>query len=55
MEYKSFIDDEEKMKDFIKLTKDEFLASYRYLTEEEYKKTKEDYIIRKFRKLKGGN
>ena len=55
MEYKSFIDDEEKMKDFIKLTKDEFLASYSYLTEEEYKKTKEDYIIRKFRKLKGGN
>lgn len=34
-----FIDDSEKMKDFIKLTKDEFLKSYSYLTEEEYDET----------------
>ena len=34
-----FIDDEEKMKDFYILSKDEFLASYSYLTEEEYDAT----------------
>ena len=34
-----FIDDSEKMKDFIKLTKKEFLESYSYLTEEEYDET----------------
>ena len=31
-----FTDDEEKMRDFYILSKDEFLASYSYLTEEEY-------------------
>lgn len=36
----SFIDDEEKMRDFRILTKDEFLRSYSYLTEEEYDVTK---------------
>ena len=34
-----FTDDEEKMKDFYKLTKDEFLDSYSYLTEQEYELT----------------
>lgn len=36
----SFIDDEEKMHDFRILTKDEFLRSYSYLTEDEYDITK---------------
>ena len=31
-----FIDDEEKMYDFVRLTKEEFLSSYSYLTEDEY-------------------
>lgn len=35
----SFIDDKEKMRDFKKLTKEEFLFSYSYLTEEEYDAT----------------
>ena len=35
----NFIDDSEKMKDFVKLTKEEFLKSYSYLTEEEYDET----------------
>ena len=35
----NFIDDEEKMKDFYELTKEEFLMSYSYLTEEEYDNT----------------
>ena len=35
----SFIDDEEKMRDFKELTKEEFLFSYSYLTEEEYDAT----------------
>ena len=34
-----FTDDEEKMKDFYFLTKEEFLNSYSYLTEEEYNLT----------------
>lgn len=34
-----FTDDEEKMKDFYILSKDEFLTSYSYLTEEEYDAT----------------
>lgn len=33
---KSFIDDDEKMRDFIVMTKKRFLESYSYLTEEEY-------------------
>jgi hypothetical protein len=37
----TFVDDQEKMVDFALLTKDQFLASYSYLTEEEYDKTKE--------------
>ena len=38
-----FLDDEEKMVDFVFLTKEEFLASYSYLTEEEYDATVEAY------------
>ena len=36
-----FADDEEKMSDFKILTKEEFLFSYSYLTEEEYDLTVE--------------
>lgn len=39
MKYTDFTDDKEKMIDFYKLTKDEFLKSYSYLTEEEYNLT----------------
>lgn len=42
----SFIDDQEKMIDFFELTKEEFLQSYSYLTEEEYEATKQDVIKR---------
>ena len=41
----SFIDDEEKMKDFTRLTKEEFLRSYSYLTDKEYENTKRDLEI----------
>lgn len=34
--YTDFMCDLEKMRDFIKLSKEEFLFSYSYLTEEEY-------------------
>lgn len=34
-----FVDDGEKMRDFFELTKEEFLESYSYLTEEEYDAT----------------
>ena len=36
-----FVDDGEKMRDFFDLTKEEFLSSYSYLTEEEYDATAE--------------
>lgn len=36
-----FADDAEKMVDFAELTKEEFLFSYSYLTEEEYDATVE--------------
>lgn len=39
-EYTDFCDDEDKMKDFNELSKDEFLSSYSYLTEEEYNLTR---------------
>lgn len=39
-EYTDFYDDEEKMKDFQELSKDEFLSSYSYLVEEEYNLTR---------------
>ena len=35
-----FCNDEEKMKDFEKLSKDDFLSSYSYITEEEYNLTR---------------
>ncbi len=37
----NFIDDTEKMRDFYILSKEEFLFSYSYLTEEEYDNTAE--------------
>jgi hypothetical protein len=36
IKYKDFCDDEEKMVDFFQLSKEEFLRSYSYMTEEEY-------------------
>lgn len=44
----NFISDDEKMLDFINLSKDEFLQSYSYLTEEEYDATANylEYLIR---------
>ena len=36
IKYKDFCDDEEKMVDFFQLSKEEFLKSYSYMTEEEY-------------------
>jgi len=39
-EYTDFCDDEEKMKDFNILSKDEFLQSYSYIVEEEYNATR---------------
>lgn len=39
----NFIDDKEKMNDFKNLSKNEFLKSYSYLTEEEYDNTREIY------------
>ena len=35
----NFVNDAEKMRDFYRLTKEEFLQSYSYLTEEEYDNT----------------
>lgn len=42
----SFIEDMEKMKDFLKLSKEDFLKSYSYLYEEEYDATVWEYIKR---------
>lgn len=39
-EYTDFCDDEEKMKDFHILSKDEFLETYSYIVEEEYNATR---------------
>ena len=36
MQSLDFFDDEERIQDFYRLSKDEFLKSYRYLDEEEY-------------------
>lgn len=41
-----FLNDEEKMRDFICLTKEEFLASYSYITEDEYDNTYNRYYAR---------
>ena len=40
IEHSDFCDDEEKIKDFKKLSKEEFLSSYSYITEEEYNLTR---------------
>lgn len=45
----NFLDDGDKLVDFFKLTKEEFLKSYSYLTEEEYEATK-DAINKKMSK-----
>lgn|GEM_PF-3173396 len=42
----TFIEDKEKMKDFLKLNKWDFLKSYSYLYEEEYDATVWEYIKR---------
>lgn len=36
IKYTDFTDDAEKMKDFYRISKEEFLKSYSYLTEIEY-------------------
>ena len=41
---KSFLDDTEKMQDFMALTKEEFLMSYSYLTEEEYNRMRAEVL-----------
>lgn len=43
----NFLDDKEKMYDFVRLTKEDFLASYGYLTEKAYNDTLEAYNKRK--------
>lgn len=44
----NFISDDEKMLDFINLSKEEFLQSYSYLSEEEYDATANylEYLVR---------
>ena len=42
----NFIDDKEKMRDFKRISKAEFLNSYSYLTPEEYENTKKIYLER---------
>ena len=42
---KSFYQDEEKMRDFMILSKENFLEAYSYITEEEYEETKRQMII----------
>lgn len=39
----SFINDEEKMYDFVRMDREDFLNFYSYLTEEEYDATLNDY------------
>ena len=43
--YLSFSDDEDKMKDFWNLSKENFLKSYSYLTEEEYDATAKEFKL----------
>lgn len=40
MRYLDFINDDEKMRDFFKLSKNDFLSSYSYLSEDDYDETK---------------
>ena len=44
--YGDFFNDQEKMRDMAKLSKEEFLRSYSYLTEEEYDNTLNKVIIK---------
>tara|TARA_R100000278_G_C5458286_1_gene159928 strand:- start:448 stop:618 length:171 start_codon:yes stop_codon:yes gene_type:complete len=46
----TFADDEEKMKDFLSISKSNFLFTYHYLTEKEYDITK-DYVLQQIKKL----
>lgn len=39
IKYKDFCDDKEKMYDFLRMSKEDFLKSYSYLTEYEYDET----------------
>lgn len=43
--YLSFSDDEDKMKDFWNLSKENFLKLYSYLTEEEYDATAKEFKL----------
>lgn len=45
--YTHFYNDKEKMIDFFGLSKEEFLESYSYLTDEEYELTRK-YVIDKY-------
>ena len=49
----TFIDDKEKMLDFFQLSKEEFLKSYSYLTEEEYNATAREVWERAYRLISG--
>ena len=51
---KSFIDDNEKMVDFFRLTKEEFLSSYSYLEEDAYNSTLED-VKHRIKKIESEN
>ena len=47
----NFIDDTEKMRDFQTLSKEDFLESYSYLTEEEYENTMQIALQRAYKRL----
>ena len=51
---KSFIDDNEKMVHFFRLTKEEFLSSYSYLEEDAYNSTLED-VKHRIKKIESEN
>lgn len=51
----SFINDEEKMRDFKELTKEEFLESYSYLTEEEYDITAKEIAAKQDKQRNDGS
>jgi hypothetical protein len=44
----NFINDVEKMHDFVRLTEKEFMTTYSYLTKEEYRNTSELYTLEIF-------
>ena len=47
----NFINDKEKMRDFKKLSKKEFLSSYSYLTEQEYDNTAREMLKKLYEQL----